>query len=91
MLTTFRHECRRNVQRLTIHAFSLTLADINSWKRAILSVTGHKMSAVRGGTRPHTLGVTLRRPSANTPWGIRIVGGADTGSAIVITRVSGVG
>lgn len=44
------------------------------------------MSALRGGTRPHTFGVTLRRPSANTPWGIRIVGGADTGSAIVITR-----
>lgn len=44
------------------------------------------MNATRGATKPHAFGVTLRRPSPNTPWGIRITGGADTGSAIVITR-----
>jgi hypothetical protein len=32
MLTTFRHEFRRNVQRLTIRAFFLMLADIKSCK-----------------------------------------------------------
>jgi hypothetical protein len=43
--------------------------------------------AVRGG-KPHIFSVTLRRQSANVPWGIRIVGGSDTGSCFIITRVS---
>ncbi|XP_021923036.1 PDZ and LIM domain protein 3 isoform X6 [Zootermopsis nevadensis] len=44
------------------------------------------MSAVGGGGKPHVFGVTLRRSSRNTPWGVRIVGGVDVGSSIVIIR-----
>ncbi|KAJ9581369.1 hypothetical protein L9F63_023445 [Diploptera punctata] len=40
-----------------------------------------------GGGKPHIMGVTLRRSSTKTPWGIRIVGGSDMGTPIIITRV----
>lgn len=53
----------------------------NSWDKI-------EMSAVGGGGKPHVFGVTLRRSSHNTPWGVRIVGGVDVGSSIVIIRVS---
>jgi hypothetical protein len=46
------------------------------------------MSAAGGGRKPHECSVTLRRSSPNTPWGIRIVGGSDVGTSIVINRVS---
>ncbi|PNF41007.1 hypothetical protein B7P43_G08845 [Cryptotermes secundus] len=44
------------------------------------------MSAAGGGGKPHIFSVTLRRTSPNVPWGIRIVGGSDTGSCLIITR-----
>lgn len=44
------------------------------------------MSAAGGGGKAHIFSVTLRRASANVPWGIRIVGGSDTGSCLIITR-----
>jgi hypothetical protein len=46
------------------------------------------MSSAAWVGKPHVFSVTLRRHSANVPWGIRIVGGSDTGSCFIITRVS---
>ncbi|XP_077264081.1 PDZ_signaling and DUF4749 domain-containing protein Zasp66 isoform X5 [Temnothorax americanus] len=37
-------------------------------------------------TRRHTVIVKLRRSSTGRPWGIRIAGGADLGTPIVVTR-----
>ncbi|KYM79892.1 PDZ and LIM domain protein Zasp [Atta colombica] len=37
-------------------------------------------------TRRHTLIVKLKRSSTGRPWGIRIAGGADLGTPIVVTR-----
>ncbi|XP_032679044.1 PDZ and LIM domain protein 3 isoform X9 [Odontomachus brunneus] len=37
-------------------------------------------------TRKHTVVVKLRRSSTGRPWGIRIAGGADLGTPIVVTR-----
>ena len=39
-------------------------------------------------TRKQTVIVKLKRSSAGKPWGIRIAGGADLGTPIVVTRVS---
>lgn len=39
-------------------------------------------------SKDHVFGVTLRRRDRNTPWGLRIVGGADLGTPIIVTRVS---
>lgn len=38
-------------------------------------------------TKKHTLVLKLRRHSSR-PWGIRIAGGADLGTPIIVTRVS---
>lgn len=38
--------------------------------------------------KEHVFGVTLLRQSKNTPWGLTIVGGADLGTPIIVTRVS---
>ncbi|XP_053677218.1 PDZ and LIM domain protein 3 isoform X5 [Anopheles nili] len=37
--------------------------------------------------KPHDFLVTLRRPSAQVPWGIRLVGGTDLNAPLIITRV----
>lgn len=39
-------------------------------------------------TRKQTVIVKLKRSSTGKPWGIRIAGGADLGTPIVVTRVS---
>lgn len=39
-------------------------------------------------TRKQTLIVKLKRSTTGRPWGIRIAGGADLGTPIVVTRVS---
>lgn len=39
-------------------------------------------------TRKQTIIVKLKRSSTGKPWGIRIAGGADLGTPIVVTRVS---
>ncbi|XP_035905994.1 LIM domain-binding protein 3 isoform X5 [Anopheles stephensi] len=37
--------------------------------------------------KPHDFMVTLRRPSTQVPWGIRLVGGTDLNAPLIITRV----
>ncbi|XP_053666653.1 LIM domain-binding protein 3 [Anopheles marshallii] len=37
--------------------------------------------------KPHDFMVTLRRPSPQVPWGIRLVGGTDLNAPLIITRV----
>lgn len=39
-------------------------------------------------TRKQTVILRLKRSSTGKPWGIRIAGGADLGTPIVVTRVS---
>lgn len=39
-------------------------------------------------SKDHVFGVTLTRHNRNEPWGLRIVGGADLGTPIIVTRVS---